>query len=434
MANHLRILFCGYNYAPETMGCARYTVRTANALRGLGHEVRAIAAVPHFPQHRVWEGFNPRGWSGDFNHGQTVHCPTGLRSTRGFLRRFAASAVFGATCQRPLRQAVAWKPDIIWTVAPTLACAPAVLDFARRAGAVSWLHVQDFESGALRALSSWPRFVSGHLANMAERFEKRLMQRFDLVSTIAPHMMQRLENTGLPVNRLYLFPNPADEACLAPLDTLRSLGDAYRKKWGFPQSARIVLYAGTMGRKQGGELLHDVGRRLAKEKVVLLAVGSGPEFDRHRSGQRSGQRSGSSYPQTDYGLRFLPTVPDQELPALLAMADLHLVMLRPGADSFCHPSRLANILAAGGSLVVASQPDGPLHHWTDTLPHSAVHCSCESTQAMSLAILEALNSLPRRNPHSRQAALNTANPRRIFPELEQRLLQVARSSTWQFWQ
>lgn len=432
----LRILFCGLNHPPETMGCARFTARIIHSLRDAGHEVRAIVAPPHFPEHRVWSGYNPRSWHGNFDRGDTVHCPTLLRSTKGFIRRAVACAVFGATCQRPLRRAGAWKPHLVWTVAPTLACAPAVLEAARRYGAVSWLHVQDYESGALESLSRCPEW----LCRRAEGLEQRFMARFDLTSSISPHMVARLhglDELREPKGRQqhespYLLPNPADTACLAPLDALRREGDRMRALLGITPRTRVVLLAGTMGKKQDSDLLPEVGACLSRlshqfrqsspdrpgrQDVLLLAAGRGAGFEALR------RRT-----QDSPGLRLVPSVPEQNLPALLAMADLHLVMLRPGADDFCHPSRLANILAVGGSMAICSRSMGPLHEWAVEHPRSCLHVPCNDTAArprnLARALLLGLETLPQRNPHSRQSALNQANPRLIYPALEQWLLRA----------
>jgi colanic acid biosynthesis glycosyl transferase WcaI len=53
---------------------------------------------------------------------------------------FAAAALIPA-----LRLARSWRPDLVFTVAPSLMAVPVARAAARVAGALLWLHVQDFE-------------------------------------------------------------------------------------------------------------------------------------------------------------------------------------------------------------------------------------------------------------------------------------------------
>lgn len=46
----LRILVVGINYAPEPTGIAPYTSGMCRGLQDLGHDVRVITAMPHYPQ------------------------------------------------------------------------------------------------------------------------------------------------------------------------------------------------------------------------------------------------------------------------------------------------------------------------------------------------------------------------------------------------
>ena len=63
------------------------------------------------------------------------------------------------------------------------------------------------------------------------------------------------------------------------------------------------------------------------------------------------------------GLRnvmFKPAQPPEDLPALLALADVHLVVQKKGVAEAFMPSKLTGILAAGGTAIITADEDTEL--------------------------------------------------------------------------
>ena len=52
---------------------------------------------------------------------------------------------FAATTILLMVRALFWRPDVVWMAARAFECAPAALVAAKRTGAKSWIHIQDFE-------------------------------------------------------------------------------------------------------------------------------------------------------------------------------------------------------------------------------------------------------------------------------------------------
>lgn len=177
----------------------------------------------------------------------------------------------------------------------------------------------------------------GLLRSVAGASERWIMRRFDRVSTISRRMFDRAEVKGVPAQRLVLFPNWADvdpSARSPDLDLLRGELDV-------APDAVVLLYSGTMGKKQGLEALGQAAAALSgMSGLVFVFCGNGPT----RSDLEA-QCQGLP------NVRFLNLQPVERLGALLAMADVHLLPQIPGTADLVMPSKLTGILASGRPVV-----------------------------------------------------------------------------------
>src|SRR5207248_6367560 len=55
-----RVLVYGINHAPEPTGIGKYSGEMTAWLAARGHEVDVIAAVPHYPAWRIFDGYEDR--------------------------------------------------------------------------------------------------------------------------------------------------------------------------------------------------------------------------------------------------------------------------------------------------------------------------------------------------------------------------------------
>jgi glycosyltransferase involved in cell wall biosynthesis len=107
----------------------------------------------------------------------------------------------------------------------------------------------------------------------------------------------------------------------------------------------LVLYAGTHGISQGLTSVADAAAQLTGEAIRFAFVGEGADKQRlRRRVAESGLRN----------VTLLPGVPHEQVPALLAAADICLVPLRdvPLFSAFI-PSKMFEYLAAGKAVVGA---------------------------------------------------------------------------------
>lgn len=338
-----RILIVGINYAPEDIGCGKYTGEMGAWLAARGHRVRVITSPPYYPAWRVREGY-PR-WH--FRREQVagvdvIRCPLWVPVRPRGLSRLLHLGSHAVSAGLALLASLAWRPQRVVVIAPTLADAPMAWLTARIGGAECWLHVQDFE---LDAALDMGIVEAGPLKRLAGAVERWMLRRFDRVSTISPKMIERLAAKGVDAGRRVLFPNWAD------IDGIRPLGgpSPYRAELGIPPNAVVALYSGNMGLKQGLELLGQAARSLADGPVgpVVHFVfgGDGP-------GREALQASCADLPN----VHFLGLQPLERLNDWLCLADIHLLPQRADVADLVMPSKLTGMLASGRPVLATAQP------------------------------------------------------------------------------
>ena len=90
-------------------------------------------------------------------------------------------------------------------------------------------------------------------------------------------MVQRLEAKGVDPARSVLLPNWVDLELIRPqLGPARS-ENPYRRELGIGPDQLVLMYSGSMNKKQGLDLLADVIHQLADlPQLVWLLAGEGP--------------------------------------------------------------------------------------------------------------------------------------------------------------
>ncbi len=339
----MRLLIYGINFAPEPTGVGKFTGEMAAWLAARGHEVRAVAAPPYYPAWRrdrtgsLWRG---ESWQGVRVHRAPLYVP---RRPSGPAR--LAHLLSFAALSLPLAwfQAVAFRPQAVIAVAPTLMTAPGALAAAALARARTWLHLQDFETEAAFSLG----MVGGAgLRAWALAAEGWVLRRFDRVSTISEPMRRRLVEKGVAPERAALVGNWVDLTRIRPLPDAGPL----RAQFGIPAEASVALYAGTLGAKQGLEMLAEAAEQLSEPPGPMLVVG----------GVGPARASLAEVAARTPCLKLLPLQPPERHNDLLNLADIHLLPERPEAADLVMPSKLGGMLASGRPVVAAVRPDGAI--------------------------------------------------------------------------
>jgi colanic acid biosynthesis glycosyl transferase WcaI len=341
----MRILIVGINYSPEQAGIAVYTSGFAEDLVRRGHEVTVICAPPHFPSWRVAEGYSARRYRRSVENGvEVIRCPTYVPRSTGAAKRIVHYLSFAfSSFPAALRSALRRRPDIVFCVAPALLSSVTGLMVAKLARAATWLHVQDLEIEAAFASGV---LKPGPAARVAKRVEAFLLKRFDRVSTISPQMLARIAAKGVPQDRLTEFRNWSNLDEIVPL----SRPSRYREWWNI-EAEHVALYSGSIGNKQGIEIVVEAARRLQHRRdLVFVICGDGPNLPRLRT-----QAAGLA------NVQFQGLQPRDQLNELLGLATIHLLPQVSDAADTVLPSKLTNMLASGRPVIATALPGTGLH-------------------------------------------------------------------------
>lgn len=404
----MKVLIYGINNAPELTGIGKYSGEMGAWLVTQGHDVTAVTAPPYYPEWQVREGYARWRMTCAVEQGVRVYrCPLYVPKTPTALRRLLHLFSFSLTSTFALLRLLRWKPDLVVYVVPTLFCALQALLYARLTGARIVLHIQDYEVDAMFGLGL---AKAGWLVRLAYACERFLMRRFDRVSTISAGMLQRARAKGVPEDRLVFFPNWSEVHRFTGAQRSPSL----LQRLGVPPAQRVVLYAGNMGEKQGLEQVVEMARRLQHDpSLTFLLVGEG-------SGRARLQVLASELSN----VRFAPLQAYEELPALLASADVHLVVQKRGAADAVLPSKLTNILAAGGNAVITADAETTLGQLCREHPGIAICVEPESVDALTEGVLAAL-AMPVRNTVAQQYAMQYLDKDTILQRFMQDVAEIS---------
>jgi colanic acid biosynthesis glycosyl transferase WcaI len=349
----MRILIHGINYSPELVGIGKYTGEMAAFLAQQGHQVRVVTALPYYPDWRVHPGYSPWKYHQESLEGVRVYrCPIYVSNKPSGLARIFHLASF-AIISAPLVVAqAAWKPNLVMSIAPAIAGAPFSWLTARLAGCPAWLHIQDFELDAAINLDMLPgrkrSWAFHYITRVLQFLENWLLNRFDRLSSISQRMLDHLLQKGIPANRISLLPNWVDCQVIFPL----AYSSPYRSEWGLKSDQISVLYAGSMGQKQGLELLLQAARTMQNatndnpdRRFLFILCGEGT-FRRELETQAIGLKN----------VFFTPLQPADKLNELLNAADIHVLLQRPGIADKVMPSKLTGMLASGKPVVATADP------------------------------------------------------------------------------
>ncbi len=154
---------------------------------------------------------------------------------------------------------------------------------------------------------------------------------------ISEAFVDTLTHWGVPTSRIDVVEN------WAPLEEVPqgSRPNAWSERHGIEADQVVLLYAGTLGLKHRPELLLALADAFADDpnvRVVVASEGVGANWLRSKSSP---------------GMEQIPFQPYDELPSMLASADVLLVLLEPDAGEYSVPSKVLTYHCAGRPILGA---------------------------------------------------------------------------------
>ncbi|MBT82155.1 MAG: colanic acid biosynthesis glycosyltransferase WcaI [Alteromonadaceae bacterium] len=341
----MKILLYSINYFPEKTGIGKYNHDFAEYLFSKGHDIAVLTANPYYPDWKVFDDYSANKYSVEYISGIKVQrCPLYVPRKLSTLKRLLHLLSFSLSSSVKLFSLLRKKPDFIFIVQPTLFTVPFSLLYSKIFSVKTIMHVQDFEVDALFGLRKSKSFTR----KFVEALEMALISKINFFSTISYSMIDKLVAKGIDRERIQYLPNWADISNISPEADFQ----AFKKNLSYSSSDTILLYSGNIGEKQGLEnLVYAADKLKYSSNLKFMVVGNGANLENLKN-------LADSLNLTN--IRFYPLFDWEDVPKLLAMADIHVVLQRAGAADAVLPSKLTNILAAGGQAIVTCEKDTEL--------------------------------------------------------------------------
>lgn len=378
----MKILLYSTNYYPEVTGIAKYNTEMAEWLVTKGHKVDVITAMPSYPEWEIYSEYKNANYLKETINGVNVYRTKlyvpNKRNTTAIKRlwmqvSFSVNSLkfwFSSYIKRE-------KYDIIIALCPPLIPLINALVYKLIKRTPIWLHVQDLEfDAAIRLGIVKQKFLSRILNNIETFF----FNKVNVLSSITNTMIDRIIQKEIKIKDLVLFPNWSDINFITPLPK----SNKFREKFITSLEDKVVMYSGNLGKKQGLEMVLDVALEFKKKdinyiKFVFVGDGVAKESLINKRDQLELEN-----------VSFFPVQPLEDLPELLASADVHLVIQKKEAADLVMPSKLTNILSAGRPVIATAEPATTLYEVVETA-NAGLVIEPEISSKLFKAILEMLN-------------------------------------------
>lgn len=192
--------------------------------------------------------------------------------------------------------------------------------------------------------------LGGVVAWIAENAERLAARGAAGVVPISETFIGQLDAWGVPRAKITVVPNwgAIDEMPLRPKD------NEWSRSQGLAE-VPVVMYAGTLGLKHDPSVLSRLAQSLPEgSRFVVVSQGQGREWlERHAGNLPS--------------LTFLDYQPYEQLPDMLATADVLVVVLESDASRYSVPSKVLNYFCAGRPVLGLLPTDNAVAHMIESV-------------------------------------------------------------------
>ncbi|MGD1854921.1 MAG: glycosyltransferase family 4 protein [Leptolyngbyaceae cyanobacterium] len=337
----MRILIYSYNYHPEPIGIAPLMTELAEGLVTRGHEVRVVTAMPNYPQRKIYPDYRGQLYCEEERNGVKIQrCYVAIHPNPGVVTRILLDGSFSLLSF--FHALKGWRPDIILSTSPSLpACVPVAL-LKLIYGCPTLLSLQDIlPEAAVR---------TGLISNKAairifEVLEKFAYASATHIGVITDSFAKNLVTKGVSPSKIKCISNWVDVNFIRPLP---KHDNQFRQEHGLSDKF-VVLYSGNIARTQGVRaIIHAAATLQHIPDIEFVIVGEERQLWDLETLRR----------ELDVNnVKLLPFTPREQLPTMLAAADVSLIMQKASVVGFNMPSKTM-VLMASGRPIVASIPDG----------------------------------------------------------------------------
>ncbi|MCU7547505.1 WcaI family glycosyltransferase [Chitinophagaceae bacterium LB-8] len=349
-----RLLLIGGNFTPEQTGIGKYNGEMINWFSNRGYDCTVITTSPYYPQWKVQQPYSNKWYKKEVIKGNssdiTVYrCPQYVPGQPSGLKRLIQEVSFNLSSLLSVLRILAKKKfDYVVTVVPPFYLGLHAVLYRKLRGAKFLYHVQDLQIDAAKELNM---IQSEGLINTLFNVEKYILKNADVVSAVSTGMIRKMKEKTM--KDVVFSPNWVDLKNFYPLTGKGKL----KHQFGFAEDDKIILYSGAIGEKQGLEMILTSASKLKAHKNLKFVIcGTGPYKDILEA---------TAIQERLDNICFFPLQHLDGFNAFLNMADVHLVIQKKGASDLVMPSKLNNILAVGGLVLVTANPGSSLYQVVD---------------------------------------------------------------------
>lgn len=306
-----------------------------------GFDCEVISTYPYYPQWKIDSKYSKRKYYYTLEKSDLVkiiRCPIYVPSNPSGLKRILLDLSFNFTAGFVmLRKIFTKKVDYIIVVAPPFQLGLLAIFFKIFRKTKFIYHTQDMQIEAARDLGM---IKSQIVIKILFKIEKLIYKKADVLTSISSGMIKKIEDKAK--KEVVFFPNWADLNIIYPIDDKESL----KLKFGFKADDKIILYSGAIGEKQGLDVILKIAKKyLNQQSVRFVICGSGPYKERLEQ---------TAVSEELHNIFFMPLQAKEMFNDFLNAADIHLVIQKNDASDLVMPSKITNILAAGGLSITTS--------------------------------------------------------------------------------
>lgn len=325
----MKILFFSHYYTPEGNAPATRVSALCERWAKAGHDVTVVTGAPNVPNGIVYDGYRNERRSEIINGVRVERVKTYIAANKGVVRRMLNYVTFFLSALwTSLRLP---RPDVVIATSPQIFCGYIGVWYKRLRFKVE---VEGLRLKVRRVpliieiRDIWPESMFAVGAKVPrlgiwalEKIERAMYRCCDRLVTVGEGYRARLEEKGVPADKMSVVMNGTDLAVYSP----REKNAALLEKFGL-EGKFVVSYIGTVGMACGLGCVLDAAERIEKgengEKVrgvAFVIVGDGAaKAELETEAKRRGLKN----------VVFTGRQPKSSMPDWVASSDVSLVHLK----------------------------------------------------------------------------------------------------------
>ncbi len=338
----MRLLIVTHLFPPDFSGSATMQYELARHMAAAGHQVTVVTT---YSSHHMSVNTKPLP-AEEISEGMRI---VRVKSISSFSDRFFQRFIGGFIMDiRLVIKGLRCGPaDIVFFMSPpiTLPIVARLFKLFRRSLLV--LNVQDIFPELVIAMGILGR--KSPVIRFGQFLEKWAYASVDFIGVHSPKNRLHVIGCGVNKEKVLVFPLWVDTSLLKPRPRINLFSESHGLNDKF-----VVLYAGTIGFAMGAQTIPQAASLLVKEKNIQFVVIGG--------GSKLGALNDEIKKLGADNILVLPLQPREELPNVLASADVLLVTLRKettdnpnGYFRAVVPHKLLSNMACGRPILLAAE-------------------------------------------------------------------------------